>query len=375
MTAPIETERDRRARNWLSARRGEKSFALAPQGRAGFQSGVSFTMKILVLGEHDGQRLKRSTRQAVSAAGRLGDTVDLLLAGHALDDVAASARAVRGVSRVLLADAPHLAFPLAEDAAALVVALAASHGAILAAHTSFARSVLPRAAAMLNAAMLSDVLEIQGERTYLRPIHAGRLVATVRCDDPVQILSVRGSRFVAAEEDGATHAAEIAAVAAGPAFSRARRIGARQGGGPALDTARVVVSGGRALGSAARFREVLAPLAEMLGGALGATRAAVDAGHAPNDIQVGQTGVTVAPELYFAIGISGAVQHTAGMKDSKTVVAINKDSEAPIFELADYALVADLFVAVPALVEALAGGRETGDGRQETAKPIGVSIS
>jgi electron transfer flavoprotein alpha subunit len=314
-------------------------------------------MRVLILGEHDGRQLKRSTRQAVTAASQMAvqpeDTLDLLLIGHALEETAASARALPGISRVLLADAPHLAFPLAEDAAALIKTLAADHEAIIAAHTPFPRSVLPRVAAMLDAAMLSDVLEIQGERAYLCPIHADRLVLAVRCCDPIQILTVRSSRFAAAE-DGATQAKTLA-VTVGPAFSRVRRIGARHGSGLALDSARVVVSGGRALGSAAHFSEVLAPLAERLGGALGATRAAVDAGYAPNEIQVGQTGATVAPELYLAIGISGAVQHTAGMKDSKTIVAINEDPEAPIFELADYALVADLFTAVPELVEALKG--------------------
>ncbi|MFT3960089.1 electron transfer flavoprotein subunit alpha/FixB family protein [Propionivibrio sp.] len=309
-------------------------------------------MKVLILGEHDGRQLKVGTRQAVTAASQLGEAADLLLVGHQLDGVAAAARALRGVSRVLVADAPHLASLLAEDVAALLVSLAGGYGAIVAPHATFARNALPRAAAMLDVAMLSDVLEILGDNTYLRPIYAGNLVATVQSRDPIQVLTVRGSRFALAEEGGQ---AEIVALAAGPAFPGSRRIGARHGagGGPELGSARVVVSGGRCLGSAERFDEVLSPLAEALGAALGATRAAVDAGYAPNEMQVGQTGTIVAPDLYFAIGVSGAVQHTAGMKDSKIVVAINKDPEAPIFEVADYGLVADLFDAVPALTTAL----------------------
>lgn len=309
-------------------------------------------MKVLILGEHDGRHLKVGTRQAVTAARQLGDDVDLLLTGHSLDGVAAAAGGLKGVSRVLVADAPHLAAGLAEDVAALVVSLAGGYGAILAPHGTFARNALPRAAAMLDVAMLSDVLEIRGDNTYLRPIYAGNLVAIVRSGDPIQVLTVRGSRFALAEDGGQ---AEVVALAAGPAFPGSRRIGARHGAGdgPELGSARVVVSGGRCLGSSERFDEVLSPLAEALGAALGATRAAVDAGYAPNEIQVGQTGTIVAPDLYFAIGVSGAVQHTAGMKDSKIVVAINKDPEAPIFEVADYGLVADLFDAVPALTAAL----------------------
>ena len=309
-------------------------------------------MKVLILGEHDQERLTKATRQALSAAGQLGDTRDLLLIGHGLENVAATARALRGVSRVLLADAPHLAHPLAEEAAMLIRELAAGYGAIIAAHSAFARSVLPRVAAMLDVAMLSEVIEIQGDRAYLRPIYAGRLHLATRSSDPIQILTVRGSRFAAAEAEDAALAEMLALTGLSSTFSRARRLGG-SGRGPTLGSARVVVAGGRALGSAAQFRELLTPLAELLGGTLGASRSAVDAGYAPNAIQIGQTGAIIAPELYLAIGISGAVQHTAGIKDSKTIIAINKDPEAPIFELADYALTADLFKAVPALIEAL----------------------
>jgi len=314
-------------------------------------------MSVLILGEHDGRQLKVGTRQAVTAALRLGDTADLLLVGHDLDDVAAAARSLHGVSRVLVADAPHLAAALAEDVAALVVSLAASYQAIVAAHSAFSRNVLPRAAAMLDVAMLSDVIEVQGDNTYLRPIYAGNLVATVRSDDPIQALTVRGSRFAPAVDGGE---AEVVAVAAGPAFPGTRRIDSRQGGGegPELGSARAVVSGGRSLGSAERFDAVLTPLARALGAALGATRAAVDAGYAPNEIQVGQTGTIVAPDIYIAVGVSGAVQHTAGMKDSKIVVAINSDPDAPIFEVADYGLVADLFQVIPELTEALRRERQ-----------------
>lgn len=314
-------------------------------------------MNVLILGEHDGRQLKTGTRQAITAARQLGDTADLLLVGHVLEEVAASARSVSGLSRVLVADAPHLAAALAEDVAALVVSLAGGYQAIVAAHGTFSRNVLPRAAAMLDVAMLSDVLEVLGNKTYLRPIYAGNLVATVRSGDPIQVLTVRGSRFAVAGEGGE---ATVATIAADPAFSGTRRLESRQGGGegPELGSARVVVAGGRSLGSGERFEALLAPLAEVLGAALGATRAAVDAGYAPNEIQVGQTGTIVAPDLYFAIGVSGAVQHTAGMKDSKIIVAINKDPDAPIFEVADYGLVADLFETVPALTEALRQERQ-----------------
>ena len=311
-------------------------------------------MRILLLGEHDGRQLKTSTRQAVNAAGYLGETVDLLLVGHGLGEVVQSARTLQGVSRVLVADAPSLAAGLAEDLAALIVRLVAETGyeAVIGAHGSFTRNILPRVAAILDVAMLSDVLEILGDRTYRRPIYAGNLVATVRSDDAVQVLTVRGSRFSPAETG---NTADIVAVHPESTFSGARLLATHRGGsdGPELDSARVVVSGGRCLGNAERFEAVLAPLADVLGGALGATRAAVEAGYAPNEMQVGQTGVIVAPDLYFAIGISGAVQHTAGMKDSRIVVAINLDPEAPIFEVADYGLVADLFEAVPELTVAL----------------------
>ena len=311
-------------------------------------------MRILLLGEHDGRQLKTSTRQAVNAAGYLGETVDLLLVGHGLGEVVQSARTLQGVSRVLVADAPSLAAGLAEDLAALIVRLVAETGyeVVIGAHGSFTRNILPRVAAILDVAMLSDVLEILGDRTYRRPIYAGNLVATVRSDDAVQVLTVRGSRFSPAENG---NAADIVAVHPESTFSGARLLATHRCGsdGPELDSARVVVSGGRCLGNAERFEAVLAPLADVLGGALGATRAAVEAGYAPNEMQVGQTGVIVAPDLYFAIGISGAVQHTAGMKDSRIVVAINLDPEAPIFEVADYGLVADLFEAVPELTVAL----------------------
>lgn len=311
-------------------------------------------MRTLVIGEHDGHQLKTSTRQAVNAAGYLGETVDLLLVGHGLGEVAQSARTLQGVSRVLVADAPSLAAGLAEDFTALIVRLVAETGyeVVIGAHGSFTRNILPRVAAILDVAMLSDVLEIFGDRTYLRPIYAGNLVATVRSDDAVQVLTVRGSRFSPAENG---NVADIVAVHPESMLSGARLLATHRGGsdGPELDSARVVVSGGRCLGNAERFEAVLAPLADVLGGALGATRAAVEAGYAPNEMQVGQTGVIVAPDLYFAIGISGAVQHTAGMKDSRIVVAINLDPEAPIFEVADYGLVADLFEAVPELTVAL----------------------
>lgn len=308
-------------------------------------------MTTLILAEHDGQQLSPAVRQATTAAQFWGAPVHVLLAGGSAA-IAQQAAAISGVTRVIHAEATHLQHPLAEDVANLLVAIAGEYQVILAAHSSFSRNALPRAAALLDVAMISDVLEIKADNTYVRSVYAGNIHTTIQSADALQVLSVHHSNFAAAALGGN---AEIVTTAAPAAFGKTRWLAETriQSDRPALGSAKVVVSGGRSLGSAEKFDEVLAPLAAKLGAALGATRAAVDAGFAPNEIQVGQTGVAVAPELYIAVGVSGAVQHTAGMKDSKIVVAINQDPDAPIFQVADYGLVADLFEAVPALTSAI----------------------
>ena len=312
-------------------------------------------MSILILAEHDGAQLKRATRQAISAAQHFNAPIDLLIVGHKLNAISDEARSIAGVSRVLSADAAHLANHLAEDVAALISSIGESYSVILAAHSVFSRNILPRAAAVLDVSMLSDVVELIADNTYVRPIYAGNLLATIKNEDAIQVLTIRASRFAVAQDAADAAQAQVVEMAVPPPYSKVRKLGVQQSSkeGPELGTARVVVSGGRSLGSAERFNTILAPLADTLGAALGATRAAVDAGYAPNEIQVGQTGTIVAPDFYLAIGVSGAIQHTAGMKDSRIVVAINQDPEAPIFDVADYGLVGDLFETVPALTEAL----------------------
>lgn len=314
-------------------------------------------MNSLILAEHDGHNLKPATYRTITAAQHWRSPVDVLVVGDQISAVAQQAAAIQGVSRVIQVDAAILAQPLAEDVAELIVRLSPTYQVILAAHTAFGKNVLPRVAALLDVAMLSDVVSIIAPKTYVRPIYAGSVYATVESADTVQVVTVRASSFGMASASGNTspivaeHVA-TASVAAGLGVrfvSETRNVSDR----PELASARVVVSGGRSLGSAEKFQAVLAPLAATLNAALGATRAAVDAGFAPNDIQVGQTGTVVAPELYIAVGISGAVQHTAGMKDSRVIVAINYDADAAIFHVADYGLVADLFEAVPALIAAL----------------------
>ena len=310
-------------------------------------------MSILILAEHNGEQLSPSVLQAVTAAKAWNLPIHVLVAGDNANNVAESAALINGVTRVIQASAAHLAHPLAEDIANLVVSISADYSVILAAHSSFSRNSLPRVAALLDVAMISDVLEINGNNTYVRAIYAGNILTTVQSVDSIQVLTIHGSKFSAANIGNTS--AEIVNISAPAAFSQARWVSEvrSESDRPALGSAKIVVSGGRSLGSAEKFEQLLAPLATKLGAALGATRAAVDAGFAPNDIQVGQTGVTVAPELYIAIGVSGAVQHTYGMKDSKIVVAINEDPDAPIFQVADYGLVADLFEAVPALTAAI----------------------
>lgn len=307
-------------------------------------------MSILILAEHDGKHIKQSTRQAITAAAAWQQPVHLLVTGFNNAEIAREAAAIAGVAKVLQADAAQFEHALAEDVAALLVQLGRDYQVILSAHTAFSKSVLPRVAALLDVGMISDAIRITAPATYVRPIYAGNVLATVESSDAIQVVTIRSTSFAAA---GAGGVAEIVAVAAPAATGLSRWVKEDKvvSDRPELSSARVVVSGGRSL--AERFNELLEPLAHHFGGALGATRAAVDAGFAPNDIQVGQTGTIVAPELYFAIGVSGAMQHLAGMKDSKIIVAINHDPDAPIFQYADFGLVANLFDAIPELTTAL----------------------
>ncbi len=307
-------------------------------------------MTILILAEHDGIQLNSSVQQAVSAAQAWNSSIHVLVIGA--DAVAKQAASIQGVERVIHASAPHLSHLVAEDIANLILSISQDYNVILAAHSSFSRNALPRVAALLDVEMISDVLEIKADNTYVRSTYAGNVLTTIQSIDPVQVLTVHGSHFSTAALDGS---AEIVSVEAPAAFIRTQWKSElrSQSERPALGSAKIVVSGGRSLGSAEQFETVLSPLASKLGAALGATRAAVDAGYAPNDIQVGQTGVVVAPELYIAVGVSGAIQHTYGMRDSKIVVAINQDPDAPIFQVADYGLVADLFEAIPELTAAI----------------------
>ena len=311
------------------------------------------TVKILILAEHDGKQLSPAVYQTVTAAQFWNAPVEVLVAGSNTNTVTKQAASIAGVDRVLTVDATHLTHQLAEDVANIIVQIAGEYQVVLAAHSSFSRNILPRAAALLDVAMISDVLEIKAEHTYVRAIYAGNILTTIQSSDALQMLTIHSSNFTAAQNIDAQ--AEIAEIEAPKPFTNTRWVSEARSlsDRPALSTAKVVISGGRSLGSAERFEEVLSPLAGKLGAALGATRAAVDAGFAPNDIQVGQTGVVVAPDLYIAVGVSGAVQHTYGMKDSKIVVAINQDPDAPIFQVADYGLVADLFKAIPELTKAI----------------------
>jgi len=309
-------------------------------------------MSILVIAEHDNVQLKAATLNTVAAAAQLGGEVHVLVAGHNAQGVADAAAHIAGVAKVLHADAAQLAEGLAETLAAQVLALAASYSHILFAATAAGKNVAPRVAAKLDVAQISDIIAIESADTFRRPIYAGNAIATVQSRDAVKVITVRTTAFDAAAATGGS--AAVASVEAVADAGRTRFIGREvaKNDRPELAGAAIVVSGGRGLGSAENFK-MLDPLADKLGAALGASRAAVDAGYAPNDWQVGQTGKIVAPQLYVAVGISGAIQHLAGMKDSKVIVAINKDPEAPIFGVADYGLVADLFTAVPELVAAL----------------------
>jgi len=303
-------------------------------------------MAVLVIAEHDNQTLKAGTLNAVAAATKCGGDVVVLVAGNGCSAAAQAAAAVAGVNKVLVAEGAHLADGLAEAVAAQVVALASAYSHILAPATAFGKNVTPRVAALLDVAQVSDVIAIDAADTFQRPIYAGNAIATVQSSDATKVLTVRTTAFDAAAAAGGSASVESVAAAADPGKSSFLGREVAKSERPELAGAKIVVSGGRGMGSSENFK-VLDPLADKLGAALGASRAAVDAGYAPNDWQVGQTGKIVAPQLYVAVGISGAIQHLAGMKDSKVIVAINKDAEAPIFGVADYGLVGDLFQAVP----------------------------
>ncbi|CAH2903879.1 MAG: Electron transfer flavoprotein, alpha subunit [uncultured Paraburkholderia sp.] len=307
-------------------------------------------MTILVVAEHDNASIKGATLNTVTAATVCGADIHLLVAGHGANAVVQAAARIGGVSRVLYADAAQFDHGLAEEVAAQVVAIAADYSHILFAATASGKNVAPRVAAQLDVAQISDISRVVSTDTFERPIYAGNAIATVRSGDRIKVISVRPTAFDAAAQ--AEFAAEIQTIAAVPPAAKSRFVGAEisRSERPDLQGASIVVSGGRGLGSQAQFTALLSPLADKLQAALGASRAAVDAGYAPNDLQVGQTGKIVAPQLYIACGISGAIQHLAGMKDSKVIVAINKDPEAPIFGVADYGLVGDIFELVPELV-------------------------
>ncbi len=310
-------------------------------------------MAILIIAEHDNQNLKPATRNAVTAATKLGGDCHLLVAGSNCADVAAQAARIQGVSAVKHVDAAHYANQSAENLAALIVPIAKNgYTHILAAATSCGKNLLPRVAALLDVAQISDITGIQGPDTFVHPIYAGNVIATVKSSDPIKVLTVRGTAFDAVGDGGS---AAVESVAAGPDRQQSQCVKRElsESTRPELTAAKIVVSGGRGMGNGENFHKLLEPLADKLGAALGASRAAVDAGFVPNDYQVGQTGKIVAPQLYIAVGISGAIQHLAGMKDSKVIVAINKDPDAPIFQVADYGLVADLFAAVPEMTGAL----------------------
>jgi electron transfer flavoprotein alpha subunit len=307
-------------------------------------------MAILLVAEHDNATLSDQTARALTAASRIGGDIDVLVAGKAARGAADAAARLAGVRRVLLVEGDAFEHVLAEPTAALILGLSKDYQTIVAAATATGKNVLPRVAALLDVMQVSEVVEVVSTDTFKRPIYAGNALQTVQATDAKKVLTVRTAGFEsAASQDAAAPIEAVADVPADPALSSfvENRLSASER--PELASARIVVSGGRALGSEEKFREVILPLADKLGAAVGASRAAVDAGYAPNDWQVGQTGKIVAPDLYIACGISGAIQHLAGMKDSKVIVAINKDEEAPIFQVADYGLVGDLFELLPEL--------------------------
>jgi len=309
-------------------------------------------MAVLVLAEHDGKTVRKATLNTVAAAQKIGGEIHVLVAGHDCAEAAKAAAAIAGVAKVLHADAAPLAEELAENVASLIVSMAKNYSHILAPATSTGKNILPRAAALLDCQQISEIIAVDSPDTFVRPIYAGNALATVKSADPIKVITVRTTAFDAVAAGGGSAAVESVAAPADSGLSSFVGREVAKSERPELTSARAVVSGGRGMGSGDNFK-ILEPLADRLKAAMGASRAAVDAGFVPNDWQVGQTGKIVAPELYVAVGISGAIQHLAGMKDSRVIVAINKDEEAPIFQVADYGIVGDLFQVVPMLVEEL----------------------
>jgi electron transfer flavoprotein alpha subunit len=309
-------------------------------------------VKTLVWVEHDGQAVKDATLSAVTAASQLGE-VHLLVVGQGIDGVAAEAAKIAGVGKVHVADDAAFAHALAENVAPLIVELMASHDAFVAPSTTHGKNIAPRVAALLDVMQISDILSVESEDTFTRPIYAGNAIATVQSSDTKKVITVRGTAFAKAAIEGGSGEIEAVASTGDKGLSTFAGSEIAKNERPELTSAKIIVSGGRALASSDQFHAMIDPLADKLGAGVGASRAAVDAGYAPNDYQVGQTGKIVAPEVYVAVGISGAIQHLAGMKDSKVIIAINKDEDAPIFQVADIGLVGDLFKIVPELTEKL----------------------
>jgi electron transfer flavoprotein alpha subunit len=310
-------------------------------------------MAVLLIADHDNVAMGPGTAKAMTAAVALGGEVHVLVAGSGCAKVAEAAATLAGAKKVLVADAPHLARQVAEDMAALVVPMMANYDAVLTASTAVGKNIMPRIAAALDVMQISDIMKVVAPDTFERPIYAGNAIQTVQTTDAKRVITVRAASFKAVEMTGNATVEQISAPAAA-GLAQFEKAEIQKSDRPELAAARIVVSGGRGMGSGENFKTYIEPVADALGAAMGASRAAVDAGFVPNDYQVGQTGKVVAPELYIAIGISGAIQHLAGMKDSKVIVAINKDAEAPIFQVADYGLVADLFTALPELKVELA---------------------
>jgi electron transfer flavoprotein alpha subunit len=310
-------------------------------------------MSVLVIADHDHNQLKPGVTNAVACAQKIGGDIHVLVAGHNASGAATAAAAIAGVAKVLIADAAQYAQPVAENIAPLVAGVAKSYTHVLFPASAAGKNAAPRVAAMLDVAQLSDVVAVESPDTFVRPIYAGNAFATVQSNDAIKVITVRATGFDAASASGGSAAIENLAASDDTGLARVTKQELTKSDRPELVAAKRIVSGGRGMGDGDKYRQYLEPLADKLGAALGASRAAVDAGFVPNDYQVGQTGKVVAPELYIAVGISGAIQHLAGMKDSKVIVAINKDPEAPIFQVADYGLVGDLFTLVPELTAAI----------------------
>jgi electron transfer flavoprotein alpha subunit len=313
-------------------------------------------MSVLVLAEHDGKSIRKATLNAVAAAQKIGGDIHVLVAGHQAGEAAKAASGIAGVKKVLHADAAHLGDFLAENVTATILGIAKSYSHILAPSTSNGKNILPRVAALLDVQQISDIVAVEGADTFVRPIYAGNALATVKSKDPIKVITVRTTAFDAVPATGNNAGIENLTASADSGLSSFVSREVSKSERPELTSAKIIVSGGRGMANGENFGKVLEPLADKLGAAMGASRAAVDAGFVPNDWQVGQTGKIVAPDLYIAVGISGAIQHLAGMKDSRVIVAINKDEEAPIFQVADYGLVGDLFQLVPQIVEELKKG-------------------